>query len=124
MPDSTEISSPLPTSNSIFHKAASICVWSPLIAIIVTMIPQAPAHSREGALASAIAAGAVPVAGIVAGLVALCGIRKYGKAGILWKSVVGLLIWVVLAGAAIPAFLAVREKARKAQEQHTGTSRL
>ncbi len=116
MPDSTDMPPASPTPTSFFHKAAIFCVWSPLIAIFVTfMMPQAPAHSREEALANAMVAGIVPVAGIVAGLVALLGIRKHGKTGILWKSVAGLLTWALLAGAAIPAFLMVRDKARETQ---------
>ncbi len=114
-------SEPTP-KKTLFHRAASFCLWSPLIAVVVNMVmPQTPAHSREEALAGVMISSAIPLAGIGSGFFALCGIRKHGRAGLLWKSVIGLLIWALLAASAISAFQIVREHARRIQEQRAET---
>lgn len=84
-------------------------------------MPQTPVHSREEALAGVVVSSVIPLAGIVAGFFALLGVRKHGQAGLLWKSVIGLLIWTLLAASAFSAFLTVREHVRKSQEQRTET---
>jgi hypothetical protein len=122
MTDSSVTPPSEPTPKTLFHRAASFCLWSPLIAIVVNMvIPQTPVHSQEEALAGVVVSSVIPLAGIVAGFFALLGIRKHGRSGLLWKSVIGLLIWTLLAASAISAFQTVREHARKSQEQRTET---
>ncbi len=102
----------------MFQKFASFCIWSPLVAIVVNLVtPKTPATSQSDVLASAVTAAIVPVIGILAGVFALFGMIRYGRARILWKSVIGLLIWALLAAAAIPAVNAVRAKVRSIQEQ-------
>jgi len=115
--------SPQPTPQTLFHRAASFCIWSPLIAVVVNMVmpPQTPVHSREEALAGVVVSSVIPLAGIVAGFFALLGVRKHGRAGLLWKSIIGLLIWALLAASAISAFLTVRVHARKIHEQRAET---
>ena len=58
--------------------------------------------------------------GVVFGIIALFGMRRYGRTGILWKAVTGILIVVFLALAAVPNFLYAREKARERYEQMYG----
>ena len=110
----------LPKKSTLFHAAASFCVWSPLIAIGFNIfVPKVPVHSQSDALANALIAGFVPVAGILAGVFAFFGIPRHGKKGILWKSVAGLSIWALLAALALPTFLKVQERARMMRDQNS-----
>ncbi|HTH49445.1 MAG TPA: hypothetical protein VMB21_18150 [Candidatus Limnocylindria bacterium] len=122
MTSATPLPSALPESRkTFFHRAATFSLWAPLIGILVNllMIPGRVAHppqTRMDALASATLSGFVPVLGFLAGAVALCGIPKYGRAGILWKALTGMLIFLLLIAATIPALLKAREKARTRYE--------
>ena len=62
----------------------------------------------------------IPVMGILAGLVSLCGLRPYGEAGILWKSVAGLFICGLLVLGTVPGYLIVRSMARHRYEDRYG----
>lgn len=122
MSDPPSVPPSLPVQTSLFHQAANFCIWSPLIAIIVNIVtPKIPVHTQTDALINAIIAAVLPVAGIIAGIVALFGLRSYGRKGILWKSIIGLLIWVLLVAAAFPVITMVRDKARKINEQQHPT---
>jgi hypothetical protein len=63
------------------------------------------------ALADATLTAFVPVVGFLAGVLSLFGIRRYGKSGILWKAATGMLIFLLMVLAAIPALLKAREVA-------------
>jgi hypothetical protein len=69
------------------------------------------------ALADATLTAAVPVLGVIAGIISLFGIRRHGSAGILWKTVTGLLIFALMVLVAIPPFLRARAVARQRYEQ-------
>lgn len=106
MQETTSSPPVVPTAGSnLFQKLASFCVWFPLIAIGVNMVTATQQPNL-------VTAAAVPVLGIVSGIIALFGILRHGRAGILWKSVAGLLIWGLLAAAAVPAFLSVQTQAK------------
>ena len=94
---------PLPKSGAnIFQTFASFCIWSPLISIVANIfVPKIQVTNQTDALVNMLIASAVPVLGILSGLVALFGMIRWGRAGILWKSVVGLLIWAILIAASI-----------------------
>jgi hypothetical protein len=79
-----------------------------------------PASTRMSALVTAFILGGIMVLGAALGIVALFGIRRHGRAGILWKSATGLGIFTLLFLAAIPAFLKAREAARQRYEQRYG----
>lgn len=68
------------------------------------------------ALTNGILHGFVPIMGFLAGGVALFGIPRYGRAGILWKALIGMLIFLLMIAATIPALLKAREKARSRYE--------
>lgn len=67
--------------------------------------------TREMALAQAIVAGFAPVTGLLAGIIALFSILKYGRKGLLWPALSGICVWLLLAVLAFPAFNAARRKA-------------
>jgi len=67
--------------------------------------------TREMALAQAIVAGFAPVTGLLAGIIALFAILKYGRKGLLWPALSGICVWLLLAVLAFPAFNVARRKA-------------
>lgn len=110
---------PAQPRNSRYHQAATASVLAPLISIGVTFLLAA---SRKDLNAETQRTVAVTVAtthaiillfGLICGIVALCGIRKHGKAGILTKALLGLLIPVLLTALAVPNFLASRSRAAR-----------
>jgi hypothetical protein len=66
---------------------------------------------REGAIAKAIVAGFAPVTGLLAGIIALIAIPKYGRKGLLWPALSGIGVWLLFACIALPAFNIARQKA-------------
>ncbi len=46
--------------------------------------------------------------GITAGCIALFGVRRYGRQGILWPAITGIGLWLLLFALAIPVFLQVK----------------
>jgi hypothetical protein len=114
---------PAPAKKNIFRTLATLCLLSPLVAVgfhvfmIAPLQQQHPAKSREEALVYAVLSGIVPGLGILAGLVSLLGIPRHGAAGILWKSLLGLLIWALLAWSAFSTIHKIEELARKRHEQ-------
>ena len=121
---------PLPSTpkprNTFFHHAATYCLLAPFVSIgvgILTTVARAgsPAPTtRLEALVSALFSMFIILSGVIFGIIALFGIKRYGKAGILWKAVAGILIVMFLVLAAIPNFLHARERARERYEQMYG----
>ena len=111
---------------TFFHRAATFCLWAPLIGILLNVFFWAPgraAHPNEtrmDALADASLSAFVPVMGFLAGIVSLFGIPRYGRSGILWKATTGMLIFLLMVLAVIPALLKAREVARQRYEQRYG----
>ena len=74
-----------------------------------------PSHTREEAIGKAIISGFFAVTGLLAGIVALCVIPKYGRKGLLWPALSGICVWLLLGALAIPTFNAARRKALQAR---------
>src|SRR6266516_97196 len=108
-----------PTKNSIFHQAAMASVFAPLIAIGLTIVSSAgrtnldPQSQRPVAFMVGIVNSIIILIGLICGVVALFGIRNHGKKGILGKALCGIIIPLLLAGLAIPNFMAARSQAIK-----------
>ena len=104
---------------SIFHQAATTSVIAPLIAIGVSIVSSAgrasldPQSQRTVAFISGIAASIIILIGLISGIVALFGIPRHGKKGILRKALCGIIIPLLLFGLALPNFMAARSKAIK-----------
>jgi hypothetical protein len=108
---------------TFYHQAATYCLLAPFVATGVTIMTNVGSSSpttRLELLVSALFQMIIILSGVVFGIISLFGIRRYGKAGILWKAVAGILIVVLFALAAIPNFLYAREKARERHEQMYG----
>lgn len=108
---------PLPAHyarNSFFHSAATISIFAPLFAIGFNVLGRAALGPNESGIpvliVSTVAALSL-LTGIIAGIVALFGIPKYGRKGILVKALCGILIPIILTGLAIPAIVMARGKA-------------
>ena len=114
---------PLPRfTKTFYHQAATCCLLAPVIAIGVNLMitisrGTTPVTSRLEALIPALLLGGIMLLGAISGIVSLFGIPRYGKAGILWKSVTGLVIFTLIFVAAIPAFIRGRDLARRRQQQ-------
>ena len=115
-----------PARKTFFHRAATFCLWAPLIGILLQVCCWGPGRSGRPnetqieVLADATMAAFVPVIGFLAGVVALFGIRRHGKSGILWKAITGMLIFLLMVLAVIPALLKAREASRQRYEQRYG----
>ena len=97
--------------HDFFRHAATFCLLSPFISIVLTLfifIPANAAHpprTRMDALANAVIISITTGLGIVSGIVSFLGVRRYGAKGIVWKSSIGLAIIMLLFAASVPSFL-------------------
>jgi len=117
--------SPLPPKipsalrNSIFHQAATASVFAPLIAIGLAVVSSGgrislyPQLQRTVAFISGMAGSIIILIGLICGIVALFGIPKHGKNGILGKALCGIIIPLLLFGLTIPSFVLARSRAIK-----------
>ena len=108
--------------HSIFHQAATASAFAPLVAIGITIVASAGGTSldhqsqRPAALIAAIASSIIILLGLLCGIVALFGIRRHGKKGILVKALCGIIVPVLLSALAIPNFMAARAQAIKKRQ--------
>jgi len=106
---------PLPSSGQKLFRQLAQVSWGTLIVSFVYNFffggNNATSASRAFPLINAIFVSAFCLTGLVAGLVALCGVRRYGREGILWPAITGVGIWLLLFAIAIPAFTRARSRA-------------
>jgi len=98
---------------SVYHTAGNVALICLVAGTVFSWLVTAQTN-KVGGVARLIGV-AVPVVlwlgAIVAGAIALSGIGKHGRAGLLWKGLAGVLVPIALTLLAIPAFLKVREVA-------------
>lgn len=105
LPSPARVTKPNPKPKpTLFHKAATFCWLSPLIAVAVNM-----AKPPFG--------GVVLILGVAAGVVALCGIPKHGAKGLLLRAIVGLTLIAFLFVSAYYSIKMVNELQRRAAEE-------
>ena len=101
------------SKNSFYHLAANYSVLSMLAAFLLNIMVK-PVLSiipvPQGIIEIGI--GLLFISAIPAGVVALCGMGKYGVKGLLIKGLAGIIVPILLTLMAIPAFLQVREYSR------------
>ena len=107
-------------AKSFFHHAATISVWLIPVPFVIQFLAAPYFQSMErtplGVIIRLGAAALIALsfcAEVGLGLIALCGIPKYGVKGILWKALVGVLLPMLLIAAAIPTVIHARELAGK-----------
>ena len=125
IPQAPPLPSPSKSPKTFFHHAATYSLLAPFVAVGVNIIIGAsrannPPTTRIETLVTAILLGFIFLSGLVFGIISLFGIGRYGRAGILWKAVIGIFIVVSLFLIAIPNFLRAREIARERYEQQYG----
>ena len=118
---------PIPAEprNSSFHQAATASAFAPLIAIALTVFSSAGRTNldlqsqRPVALIVGIVSSILILIGLICGIVALFGIRRHGKKGILTKALCGIIIPLLLSALAVPNFMAARSQAIKNRQYQT-----
>ena|SRR6266481_1641961 len=116
---------PSETRSSIFHQAATASAFAPLIAIALTVFSSAGRTNldlqsqRPVALIVGIVSSILILIGLICGIVALFGIRRHGKKGILTKALCGIIIPLLLSALAVPNFMAARSQAIKNRQYQT-----
>jgi hypothetical protein len=104
---------------SLSHTLATASALAVPISFAVTILMNVvlavtPLPSRRiVSLVMSVLAGLIVISGLVAGVVALFGIPRHGKKGILWKSLFGVLVPVLLFLLALPAISAAKRLAEK-----------
>ena len=105
----SKIPPPIPNQKlSFYHQAAKASAWAPAIAIVATIATNVgmqgqgfdPNTLRKSAFIVGLATTGIMLIGLISGIIALFGIPKYGKKGILGKALIGILIplaFVILA---------------------------
>jgi hypothetical protein len=109
---------PLPSESrrSFFHQAATAGVFAPLLAIVAYIVSVGaqsgldPQTKATVSLVIGICNICILLLGLVCGIIALCGIGKHGRKGLLAKGICGILIPLLIFGAAIPAVMALKSR--------------
>ena len=84
---------------SFYHQAANASAWAPAIAIGATIAVNVGMQGqgfdqstlRKSALIVGIITSSIMLIGLISGIVALFGIPKHGRKGILVKALIGIL---------------------------------
>lgn len=85
------------------YDLASICLFSgPLVMIVSFLAGGAYAIPIAGQIVS-LSIMAIMIIGVVSGVCAICAIPKLGPQRLLWKSIIGLMILIILIGGMITA---------------------
>lgn len=109
-------SPPAVSTSTFYHRAGNYAIvalaGSMFVNIAALSAGPAPARFRQ---IVALVVGAVMLSAIPAGVIALLGVRKHGKKGLLWKGLVGVLVPLLLVALAVPAFLKVRDASHRLQ---------
>jgi hypothetical protein len=107
-------------TNTAFHQLAKASWVAPLIALCLGCFGNAAARGSEDRTASIIV-GLINIVlilgGLVCGIIALCGVKRCGRSGILAPAIVGVVlngVFVLAMVAVIPLALSTRSSARSA----------
>lgn len=98
---------------------ATFCLVSPVLAVLLNLLlwgpmeTRHPSQTRDEAMTHVAMVGIMPTLGIMAGVIALCGMTRYGTRGILWKALIGLLTYALLVYAALHTIHRINEITRK-----------
>jgi hypothetical protein len=100
-----------PDRRKVFVELARASWMSVIIAFGANFLFLGSQHSssRWSTRINAILILFLALAGLIAGIVALCGVRRYGRKQLLFPAITGLCLWLALFGLAIPPYLRVRK---------------
>jgi len=110
---------PLPVSDSgKLYRNLARASWMSLVLGIGTnmmiQVSQQGVTNREVSLVRAVLFSIMAIAGVMSGIIALFGVRRHGRKGILWPALTGLGIWFLLfalAALALPTLSRARRLA-------------
>src|SRR5215467_7600789 len=105
-PMPSQLPPPLPEqyrrSSSFAKKAAIFCLWSPLLALLVTLAGTSVLQSHRSEFWSQMlisgASVLVVLAGLLFGLFGLSEMKRYGRKGIFGRAVTGVALNCVMLG--------------------------
>ena len=117
-----------PRTDTIYHQAAKAAWVAPVIMFALScLITGAMGQNNQDDRLVRIVQGVLSilliVGGLVCGIVAMCGIRRYGKSGILAPAIVGLLINGLLISLVGLGFVAGFRSAARARTAAVGGAR-
>ena len=118
METSTQVPPPAPPqTDSRHHTAANYAVGAIGLSFLLNIAVAPSLRGSPPALSFGFSlfTGAVLVSAIPAGIIGLCGIKKFGRKRLLWKSLVGVLLPVLLTVMALPAYHSVRKASLQKQ---------
>jgi hypothetical protein len=101
-------------------QAAKFSLWAPLILIVINLAAKMAGLDESVLTAIGGVAAISYVVAFILGIVALFGIRKHGRQGILVRAVLGIMInglIIVFAISLIPMMATARERARAVQAE-------
>ena len=105
-----------PPPKPFAHQAAKLSWICPLIMVVINIF----AKQTGSSVITELLALVLIAAGLVFGIIALCGIPKHGPRGILGPAMAGLVINGLLISIFVSNFMAARAKAQ--QQSGIGTS--
>ena len=112
-----------PSVNSFPKQAALFSILAPLVSFGIGIFGQAAVQgNRAAVLILGCVSTLLILAGFVLGVVALFGMKKHGKKGILGKAAAGVCIsgfLILMMLIAIPRFARMAQQANAAQAQQT-----
>ncbi len=101
---------------SFHHKAAKYVFWALVLSFGLNLVSRGVFNAAGPEFDVArrvfgVLMGVVFVSVVPAGIIALCGIPKHGRKGLLGPGLTGILLPLLLVGMAVPAFHQVRSNA-------------
>lgn len=97
-------------------QAAKLSVWAPLVCIATNAAARAGSVGRPAPLVIGIVSLVVYVVGLVSGVVALFGVRKHGREGILGRAVLGVTLNSLIIACVVLCIPVLLRSRRSAQE--------
>jgi len=70
-----------------------------------------PSPAPGSRIGGAVVVGALALIGLLSGIIALFGVRRYGRKGLLWPAITGICLWLLLFALAVPVFSQTRKMA-------------
>ena len=98
---------------TVYHTLATTALLCLIASLIVNLFVGGAARMAiHGGMGGLFISGGLMLVAVVFGVIALCGIRRYGPKCLLWEGLVSVLVPILVITFAIPVYRAVRMKAQ------------
>lgn len=124
------IPSSAPVRKSIHHIAADVSMYAVMVALALYLLWRfisVPLDEKGQLVVGGIMVaifGFVIIVGLISGIVALCGLPRYGRKGIFVRALCGVLLPVGILFASIPAIMAASSRAEKMAQSYVVDTQL